>query len=149
MIEDNRGVSLTLNYVLAISIATLLVAGLLVAGGSFVDRQQTAVVENELSVIGQRLVADIERADRMVAAGDADVTVQVDRSIPTAAVGNRYDVEIDPGSQPELVLVADGPDVSVSIPVSNRTPLAESSVNSGSVAIVYDESADELRLEDG
>lgn len=138
MSDDERAVSITLNYVLAIAISAVLVTGLLIAGGNFVGDQQESVVRNELSVVGQRLAADLERVDRMVAAGDDVDAARINRSLPTAAVGERYDIELDASAEPELVLTADGADVSVSVTISNRTPLADSSVRSGSVAVVYD-----------
>jgi hypothetical protein len=137
MIDDERAASITLNYVLAIAISAVLVTGLLIAGGNFVQGQQESVVRNELSVVGQRLAADVERVDRLVAAGDDVGAARLNRSLPTAAVGERYDVELDASAE-ELVLTADGPDVSVSVPISNRTALTDSSVGSGSVAVVYD-----------
>jgi hypothetical protein len=147
MIDDDRGASITLNYVLTVAISALLVTGLLIAGGNFVAGQQTSVVRNELSVVGQRLAADVERVDRMVAAGDGVSAARINRSLPTAAVGERYDVELDASAE-ELVLTADGADVSVSVPISNRTALADSSVGSGSVAVVYNESAGVITLDD-
>jgi hypothetical protein len=148
MIDDERAASITLNYVLAIAISAVLVTGLLIAGGNFVEGEQESVVRNELSVVGQRLAADIERVDRMVAAGDGVTTARLNRSLPTAAVGERYDVELDASSEPELVLTADGADVSVSVPISNRTALSDSTVGSGSVAVVYDSDTEEIRLDD-
>lgn len=147
MIDDDRGASITLNYVLTVAISALLVTGLLIAGGNFVAGQQTSVVRNELSVVGQRLAADVERVDRLVAAGDGVSAARINRSLPTAAVGERYDVELDASAE-ELVLTADGADVSVSVPISNRTALADSSVGSGSVAVVYNESAGVITLDD-
>ena len=146
MSDDQRAVSITLNYVLAIAISAVLVTGLLIAGGNFVGDQQESVVRNELSVVGQRLAADLERVDRMVAAGDDVDAARINRSLPTAAVGERYDIELDASAEPELVLTADGADVSVSVTVSNRTPLADSSVRSGSVAVVYDQPSGVIAL---
>lgn len=148
MIDDQRAASITLNYVLAIAISTLLVTGLLVAGGNFVDSEQDSVVRNELSVVGQRLAADVERLDRMVAAGDSVSAARINRSLPTAAVGERYDVELDASSDPELLLTADGVDVSVSVPISNRTAVANSSVRSGSVAVVYNSTTEMIKIDD-
>ncbi|MFT4882056.1 MAG: hypothetical protein ACI9CA_000773 [Natronomonas sp.] len=148
MSDDQRAVSITLNYVLAIAISAVLVTGLLIAGGNFVGDQQESVVRNELSVVGQRLAADLERVDRMVAAGDDVDAARINRSLPTAAVGERYDIELDASAEPELVLTADGADVSVSVTVSNRTPLADSSVRSGSVAVVYDQPSGVIALDE-
>jgi hypothetical protein len=148
MTEDERAVSITLNYVLAIAISAVLVTGLLIAGGNFVGDQQESVVRNELSVVGQRLAADLERVDRMVAAGDDVDAARINRSLPTAAVGERYDIELDASPEPELVLTADGADVSVSVTISNRTPLADSSVGSGSVAVVYDQPSGVIALDE-
>ena len=148
MTDDERAVSITLNYVLAIAISAVLVTGLLIAGANFVGDQQESVVRNELSVVGQRLAADLERVDRMVAAGDDVDAARINRSLPTAAVGERYDIELDASPEPELVLTADGADVSVSVTISNRTPLADSSVGSGSVAVVYDQPSGVIALDE-
>ena len=148
MTDDERAVSITLNYVLAIAISAVLVTGLLIAGGNFVGDQQESVVRNELSVVGQRLAADLERVDRMVAAGDDVDAARINRALPTAAVGERYDIELDASPEPELVLTADGADVSVSVTISNRTPLADSSVGSGSVAVVYDQPSGVIALDE-
>jgi hypothetical protein len=134
---DERAASITLSYVIAIAIATVLVTGLFIAGGNFVDRQQDAVVRNELSVVGQRLASDIERVDRLVVAGRGDTTVRLNQSTPTTTAGTRYDVRLVTSGSPAVVLDAEGAGASVSVPVSNRTPLGAASVDSGATTVVY------------
>jgi len=63
---DDRGISITLNYVLVLGISATLVAGLLVAGGTFVEDQRERVIEDEMNVVGNHIAGDIEQVDRMV-----------------------------------------------------------------------------------
>ncbi|MFC7028484.1 hypothetical protein ACFQH8_15745 [Halomicroarcula sp. GCM10025710] len=63
--QDDRAVSTALGYVLTLSIASLLVTGLIIAGSGFVEDRREQVVREELTVIGQQIGADLARADRL------------------------------------------------------------------------------------
>lgn len=139
----DRAVSITVNYVLAIAIATILVTGLLIAGGNFIERQQAGVVENELRVVGQRLASDLERVDRLATASNGSATVRLNQTLPNAAAGNRYDITLNADSNPELFLASEAADVNVSIPITNQTDVAQANVNSGTIAIIYNTSGNE------
>jgi hypothetical protein len=147
--SDTRAVSTTLSYVLALAIATLLVTGLIIAGGGYVDSQREQVVRDELTVVGQQLAADVERADRLVRAGDTDssMTVTVNQTFSNRVTGTNYRMRLVPSEQ-ELVLNTTRPDVSVRIGLNSETDLGASTVGGGTVQIRYDEADDHLEVRD-
>lgn len=145
----DRGVSSAFGYVLTLAIATLLVSGLLVAGGDFVDDSRNNVVRQELEVIGQHTAANIEMADRLVVAGDNTSTVTLNQTFSQRVTGLTYQIELVEEEDPYLRLNATGQDISVLVNVDNTTAVGESYADGGEVAVVYDESEDELVIQNG
>lgn len=140
---DTRGVSTTVGFALTLGITTLLVTGLLVGIGGFVDDQRQRAIESELSVIGQQIAADVQAGDRFVQAGDTEFTIR--RDLPNAVVGRTYRVSVvvdDPGNTPPLDtylrLETSDPDIVAEIDLAVRTDIAESSFTGGSVSVTYD-----------
>jgi len=138
--SDARAVSTTLSYVLSLAIATLLITGLITAGGSYVDTQREQVIRDELTVIGQQLAADVERADRLVRAGNPgpgnSVTVTLNRTLSNRVTGESYDITLVP-SEEAIVLNTTQPDVTIRIGIANQTNLASSSARGGDIQIRY------------
>lgn len=134
----DRGVSTTLGYVLALAIAALLITGLLVAGGDFVEENRRLVINQELRVVGQQLGASVEMADRLVQAGGTGTTVRINKSVPAQVTGSEYRIEIVEESDPYLRLNSTDPAVSVDIEIENATALGASSANGGTVTITRD-----------
>ena len=147
--SDVRAVSTTLGYVLALAIATLLITGLITAGGSYVDSQREQVIRDELTVVGQQLAADIERADRLVSAGDTDssMTVSVNKTLSRRVTGANYHVTLEPGER-DLKLNTTRPDVTIRIGLANETALGASSADGGTIQIRYDQSGEHLEVRD-
>lgn len=143
MANVSRGVSPVFSYVLTLGITTLLIAGLLVAAGGYVDTQRELTVENELSVIGHQVSADIAAADRLHRTEGAE-EVTVTRTIPQRVVGSSYRIHLkEDGEGPteyylELVSTRPEASVTVGIPVAPETTLAESSVDGGTVVVELD-----------
>lgn len=144
----DRAVSTTLNYVLSLGIATLLITGLLLAGGTFVDDRRENVVRSELTVVGQQLAADLARADRLVTASAGSPDVRVEQSLPERITGVMYRVRLQEAPDQRLVLNTTELDVSVAVNVTTRTSLADSGAEGGDMAIVYDTSDDHLEVTD-
>ena len=144
---NDRAVSSTLNYVLSLAIAALLVTGLLIASGSFVEDRQEQVVRSELRVIGQQVAADIARADRLVTASDdpSTATVDIAQQFPSRITGTTYRLTLVEQPEPELVLRSTSPEVVVTVGVQNRTTVSESSVDGGTVVVAYDGTDLEVR----
>lgn len=145
----DRGVSSAFGYVLTLAIATLLISGLLVAGGNFVGDSRETVIRQELEVIGQHVAANIEMADRMVVAGDDTSTVTLSQTFSQQATGVTYQIELITDEDPYLRLNATDPDISVLVEVDNSTAVGESYANGGEVAVVYDEGEDQLVIQNG
>lgn len=137
----DRAVSSTLNYVLSLAIATLLVTGLFIAGGDFVDDRRTNVIRSELQVVGQQVAADAVRADRMISASDSasSATVRINQSLPPRVVGASYRVWFVPASGPSdperIVLNTTDPEVTVTVVLNTDTDLQESQVRGGNFVI--------------
>lgn len=146
--SDTRAVSTTLAYVLSLAIATLLITGLIIAGGSYVDTQREQVIRDELTVVGQQLAADIERADRLVRAGTAgSTTVRTNRTFSNRVTGESYRLTLVPSEQ-TLVLNTTTPDVTVRVGIANETALGASAARGGTVQIRYDQGDDHLEVRD-
>ncbi|MFC4549507.1 MULTISPECIES: DUF7266 family protein [Halorussus] len=146
---DERGVSTTLGYALSLTVATLLVGGLLIAGGGFVEDQRERTVRNELEVIGQQVSADVAAVDRLAQTVETG-TVTVDRNLPERVTGKQYTIAVRAdGADRYLVLSVDRPEVSVRVELTSETTVAETAVSGGDVRVVYDPSADELEVQHG
>ena len=143
--RTQRGVSFTLNYVLATAIAALLMSGLIVAGGNFVEDRRDPVVQEELTVVGQHVAAQLEQADRLVVASDdaSETETRIRRSYPEGVAGTTYTVRLS-ASRETVFVNASTSEISVEVPVETETSLGSSSADGGPVAVVYDSGADEL-----
>jgi hypothetical protein len=138
--REERAVSTALGYVLTLSIASLLVTGLLVAGSGFVEDRREQVVREELTVIGQQVGSDLARADRLVIAADSsggDLTVQLNRTYPDRVTGSPYRIAIDESNE-RVVLTASKPEITVTVGVTNETSLRDSSADGGNIQLAYD-----------
>lgn len=149
MSDSARSVSTALAYVLMTAIATILVSGLLIAGGNFVEDQRADVIETELGVVGQQLAADLASADRLVAASDGDPAVRVRQQRPRTVAGTTYRVTLVATNEPFLRLSTTRPEVTVSVALANTTAFGNATTQGGDVAIVYNRSTDRLVISDG
>lgn len=140
---DDRGVSTALAYVLLLAVATLLVSGLLIATGTFVDGQREQTTREGLNIAGQQAAGAIETADRLVQSTEAaPSTLVVEQRLPRQIAGNGYTLVVNvTGSDVTLELSpatprAD-PSDTVTIPVSVDTPIAETTVQGGRIEVQY------------
>lgn len=129
----DRGVSVTLNYVLSLAIATLLISGLLFAAGNVVGDRRESVVRAEMQVVGERISSGLAMADRLARTGSNTVVVEV--SAPRRIAGEDYSIEVNATSR-EVVLRTADPTVVVRVPVRNETAIAASEANGGRVEVV-------------
>ncbi|MES3518196.1 MAG: hypothetical protein PPP58_11075 [Natronomonas sp.] len=112
-----RAAAPVVGYVLTLGITTILITGLLIAGGGFLDTEREQTVESELQAIGQQVSADIATADRLARAGSDDSAVQ--RQLPEQTVGGSYTIEIHAnGGETFLELRSTAPSVTVEIGLS-------------------------------
>lgn len=146
----DRAVSTVLGYTLTIGISAVLIVGLLGAGSAFVDDQRAQVVDAELTVIGERLAADIATADRLARSSGANPTVVVVSELPDAVAGSDYRVTVRAtDGNASLELSTRSLDRSVVVPVANTTAVASGTVGGGTLSIAYDASSDRLEVENG
>jgi len=135
----DRGVSTTVGYVITLGITSLLVTGLLIAGGGFVEDQREQTVRDEMEVIGQQLAADIAAADRLAGAGGSGATVRIDRELPDRVTGQTYTVEVQDtatgASTVTLTLMTEDPEVSVEVSLYAQTDVAPSQLQGGDVVV--------------
>lgn len=150
----NRGVSTTLGYVLALGITALLISGILMAGGNYVDGQRERVVRSELEVLSQRLATDIASADRLNETAEHDDAVRIETQLPRKVGGLSYEITIslknsmaDHPDLYEITLETSHPTVSYteSTTVGIHGDLETGTFAGGDLRIVYVSS--ETRLE--
>ncbi len=135
MADVDRGASTVLGYVLNIAVATVLITGLIFAAGNLVADQRERAVRSEFDVIGNRVAADLETADRMVRASNGG-SVSISTSLPTHISGQQYLISIEPdGSEIDVVLEMERPDVTVRVDVNNSTTVEPTTVTGGELKI--------------
>lgn len=151
----DRAVSITVNYVIVLGITAVLVSGLLVGAGGYVQDQRTNVVREELTVVAEQLAAGISDADRLARADAQSRSVRVGVTLPARVAGESYRITVTnrstPGAEPmrhELRLQSSGTDVSVTLTVSTLVGLEEGSVDGGWVVVELD-AGSTLVLTDG
>jgi len=145
MSPDDRGVSITVNYVIVLAITAVLVSGLLVGAGGYVQDQRTIVVREELTVVAEQLAAGIDDADRLSRADARSRSVRVGVNLPARVAGESYRIAVTnlstPADQParhELTLRSSGSEVSVTLTISTLVGLDEGSVSGGWVVVRLD-----------
>ena len=133
--HTDRGQAITLNYAMGLGLGLILITGLLIAGGAFVNDQRKSAIQTELRVIGQQVSADIATADRLSQSTEGNATVRVERNMPETVAGCTYNVEVVSGGDPHLILTTKNPDVSVRVDIVTETDIEETSINGGTLRI--------------
>lgn len=135
----DRAVSVTVNYVMTITIATLLLSGLVVSAGGLIESQSEEAIRSELDVLGQQLAADIGSTDRLAAVAKGnDAEVRIESALPSRVAGTGYTIDV---AGDTIVLRTTDPEVSVSVQftVSDGTAVeTERTVRGGNVLIEWD-----------
>lgn len=141
--RDDRGLSTALGYVLLLAVATLLVSGLLLATGAYVDGQSERTTREGLTISGQQAAGAIETADRLVRSTEADpATLVVEQRLPRRLAGSGYTIAVNvTGSDVVLELspatARATPADTVHIPVSSDTPVDQTTVQGGPIAVTF------------
>lgn len=138
MRDDRRAVSTGVGYVMNLSLATILMATLLVTAGSVVETQSETVVRDELDVVGTQLSSKLMAADRLVRVGSENgvtPTVAVEATLPSQVGQSNYRIDVSDG---ELVLRTANPAVTVRVPFVTTTAVEETTVSGGPVRIEYE-----------
>ncbi len=143
----DRGVSVSVGYVLNLAVASLLLAGLFIAGGSFVQNEREQAVRGELTVVGERVVSDLMTVDRLVAGSNHPDELVVERNAeyPARISGSSYVVTVDPT---DSVVELEHPrtDVTITIPFRVSSDLEATSVPGGNLEIRWDAEAERIEV---
>jgi hypothetical protein len=146
-IREDRAVSPVFSYVLTLGISTLLISGLIISAGGVVETQREATSRSELHVIGQQVSADLAAADRLNRTAGA-TEVSISRDLPERVVGSQYSLSVRTDSNGPtdtyLELTTVQPNVTVDVGVTSQTAIDESTVSGGDIVVEYDQSVDEL-----
>ncbi|MFA1610186.1 DUF7266 family protein [Halobellus rubicundus] len=154
--DADRAVSITVNYVIALAITAVLISGLLIGAGGYVEDQRDRVVREELDVVAEQLAAGIADADRLAAAEAVSRSVRVGVDLPRRVARESYRIEVTeiaaPGSEParhDLTLRAARSDVSVTLTLTTSVDLTEGSTAGGWTVVRLDAANDTLVVADG
>lgn len=144
--DDDRGVSVTVGYVLTLAIASLLLSGLFIAGGSFVETERERAVQGELTVVGERVAADLMTVDRLAgtAASPADLTVERSAKLPDRVSGTGYRIAVTTtGTEGTVTVQSDRTDTTVEVPFRARsdTEIRNATLSGGDLRIWWDPDA--------
>ncbi|MFB6132411.1 MAG: hypothetical protein ABEJ44_03270 [Halanaeroarchaeum sp.] len=135
MADVARGVSTVLGYSLNLVVATLVVTGVLVAAGSLVDSQREQAMRAEMTVIGERITANLETADRLARRTETG-TVVVESDLPRRIAGSTYSIRIrTEAGNASTVVTLDSSSIKVTIPINNESVVVESRHTGGTLSI--------------
>jgi hypothetical protein len=141
--SDDRAVSVTVGYVMTLAIASLLLSGLFVAGGSFVETERERVAEGELTVIGERLAADLMTVERLAGTAESpsELTVVRPVTLPSRVSGVSYRIAVETtGIEGTVRLESDRADVTVEVPFRAREDVVtrNATLSGGDLRIRWD-----------
>lgn len=135
MADVDRGMSTVVGYVLNVGIATLLITGLIFASGNLVEDQRERAIRSEFGVLGNRIAADLETADRLSRVSDGG-EVRLSTQLPEYISGKQYEISLESdGDDVDVVLHMDGPEVTVRVSVNNSTAIEPNTVEGGALEI--------------
>ena len=143
----DRAVSVTVGYVMTLAISTLLLSGLFVAGGSFVETQRERAAQGELTVIGERIAADLGTVDRLAASSApprANLTIERSVTFPQRVSGAGYRLRVrSSGTDGTIALESDRTDVTVEVPfrTSRNVTVRNATLAGGDLRIYWDPDA--------
>lgn len=137
--DDDRGLSVPMNYVIMLAIVAILASGLFVATSGYVRGQQDQAVRAGLEVAGNRLANDLAAADRLAGATTAPGNLSVAVDLPERVAGTTYTVAIaTSGATVSVTLTSAQPVATVTVTVETTHPVSATAVSGGPVVIRYD-----------
>ena len=135
--------SVTVGYVMTLAVSTLLLSGLFVAGGSFVEGERERAAQGELTVVGERIAADLGTVDRLAANTASRDNLTVDRSLtlPDRVSGTGYRIRVRAsGTEGTIALESEQTDATVEVPfrTSDGVAVENTTVDGGNLRIRWD-----------
>lgn len=142
---DTRAVSPAVTQALTIGITSLLVTGLLLSGGSFLDEEQKDIARQGLIDVGSGVASDLVRLDQFQAGGEPR-TLAFTSTYPDRIAGEGYRIHLLPGPDRTTIYVnSTASDLSTQVRFENETAVCERRVSGGTVVIAYDSTCLEVR----
>lgn len=133
---SDRAVTSTVEFVLVIAIAAILMSGLIIAASTLVDRQNTSVGRSQMEAVGQQVSGGIESADRLHRAGDSTSTMELEYDLPDRILSSGYTIEIRDSPQ-EVVVTSSVTDNPVTVSFDSETGVAPTTTAGGDFVIEY------------
>lgn len=121
--DRDRAVSVAVTHVLTIGITTILISGLLLAGGNLLDQQSDRAADRELRTIGDRISTELATAGERGNWTDSNVTIRTQH--PSRVVGSGYTVELEELSSGDECFERQGYDGCVVVTGHERDLVAE------------------------
>lgn len=142
-----RAVSTTLGYVLTLAITAILVSGLLIAGGGFIEEQRERVIATELEVVGEQVANHLNAADRLNQSAEGDRNISIRQPLPANTAGTAYRITIVEQEDPILRVATSDGDIATEIDLTNKTAMGQSTTSGGTVVIEYNQTADAVVID--
>jgi|GEM_PF-1783850 len=150
--SSDRAVSSAVTYSLIVVITLTLTTGLVVGTDALVGNQRDRAATEQLDVVGQRLVATIETADRLSATENDPDSLVITREFPRRVAGSQYHISVadapsGSGSVVTLETVDSEISASMRVDVHSVGGVGETEIAGGRTVVRYDDTADELVIE--
>ena len=127
---SDRAVSVALDYIIMLMIATVMLAGIVAVSGTLIDTQVDSGIENELAATGESLAADIQDVERLYnSSGESSSELQLTTDIPDRVGGVTYSIAYN-DSTGYLVLATTNPEIIVEVPVASELLFLEGTLGS-------------------
>lgn len=136
----DRGVSVTLDYILMLMIGTVLLASVVTVSGILIGDQVDRGIEDELTAAGESLAGDVQAVERLYnASDDPNTSLELDVELPRHVSGESYSISYNATDETLTLAVAE-PDISVSISVAaSRVESTDNAFRGGPVTIVAED----------
>ena len=115
MSNEDRAVSVTLEYILMLMMGTVILTSVVFISAELVDGQLNHGTQDELSVSAERLAADLESAERLSERGKGG-NVILNAHLPQQVGTSTYGITIDPHGE-AVVLTSNNPEHEATVPV--------------------------------
>jgi hypothetical protein len=139
--EHDRAVSVAISHALTVAITTILLSGLLVGTGSFVDGQESKVADEQLNEIGHNIVTQVTTLER-INDTNSNAAATVELQYPRLIVDNyQYDIELVTGGsnllngQQGIIIDVDNLDRRQGFDIDDSTSIISSSTEGPNVRL--------------
>lgn len=152
--DDTRAASIPITHALTIAITALLLAGLLLGAGGFIDRQQDRVARGQLAAVGGDVLDLVHGLDRLNATGET-VRATIEPTYPRTVAGSPYTVSLvtaatgaTPDTRATLYLNSSAVSQPIRLTVVTDTPVLQSAAvgERPTVVLCHDGGAHRLAL---